>query len=411
MTDTSDEHSNKHASGGNDANLAADLVRQKLNAIYKKEPDAREEAEEIIDETKPLSKHQSYMKNLTESGMPLAEIQTAWHKYYEALPDNEKHEVWQEFYAQHKQKRTHAEPKEEASTKNDHDEQKAGGPVVGHVSTPEPKKAHPKFAHKNEPRTIGEIKEQLLAKANKHSQGRLSKKQHFQSILFGLGLGSVVVLLLLFSFFNERFIAPFITPSKQVSSTPIIIDSSTTAVDPTPKVIIPKINVEIPTVYDEPSVEEHAIQKALERGVVHYATTSQPGEKGNAVVFGHSSNNILNSGKYKFAFVLLNKLEVGDTFYLTKNSTRFAYRIYEKKIVKPTELGVLGATDKTATATLITCDPPGTSINRLIVIGEQISPDPNSNKASTAVAAGTQPAIIPSNAPSLWSRLTGWLRN
>src|SRR5690606_25561977 len=32
-----------------------------------------------------------------------AEIQAAWHKYYESLPDAEKHEVWQEFYNAHGQ--------------------------------------------------------------------------------------------------------------------------------------------------------------------------------------------------------------------------------------------------------------------------------------------------------------------
>ena len=217
-------------------------------------------------------------------------------------------------------------------------------------------------------------------------------------------MGSLVVLVLLFGFFNDRFIAPFITPSRSVSSTPILIDSNT-AVGPEPKVIIPKINVEIPVVYDEPSIQEDAIQAALERGVVHYATTPDPGQKGNAVIFGHSSNNLLNQGKYKFAFVLLNRLENGDTFYLNKDGVRYAYRIFEKKIVSPTEIGVLGTTSKPDTATLITCDPPGTSTNRLVVIGEQISPDPTANKASTATNSNNQTTIIPSNAPSLWQRI------
>ena len=220
-------------------------------------------------------------------------------------------------------------------------------------------------------------------------------------------MGCLVVLILLFSFFNERFIAPFITPSRQVSSTPII-DASTAAISSTPEIIIPKINVEIPTVYDVPTIQESAVELGLERGVVHYATTPDPGQKGNVVVFGHSSNNILNPGKYKFAFVLLSRLDTGDVFYLTKDGVRYAYQVYDKEIVKPNDVGVLNATNKPATATLITCDPPGTSINRLIVIGQQISPDPNSNGASTAVKTDTKPTILASNAPSLWSRITGW---
>src|SRR5690606_19356372 len=132
------------------------------------------------------------------------------------------------------------------------------------------------------------------------------------------------------------------------------------------KVIIPKINVEIPVIYDETSVAEADFQEALERGVVHYATTSQPGENGNTVIFGHSSNNIFNSGKYKFAFVLLNRLEPGDTFMLHKDGVRYVYKVFDKKIVSPTDFSVLNPVEgKTATASLITCDPPGTTLNRL----------------------------------------------
>ena len=149
-------------------------------------------------------------------------------------------------------------------------------------------------------------------------------------------------------------------------------------------------------------------QKALESGVVHYATTPNPGEKGNAVIFGHSSNNIFNKGKYKFAFVLLSRLEPGDLFYINKDSKRYAYRVYKKDIVKPTQVSVLGATDKVATVTLITCDPPGTSLNRLVVVGEQISPDPSVNTTSTASKPEHQPVLLPSNSPSLWQRLVGW---
>ena len=214
------------------------------------------------------------------------------------------------------------------------------------------------------------------------------------------------MLVIMFGFFNERFIAPFITPSRTVSNTPIIADSSG-PISAEPKIIIPKINVEIPVVYNQPSVEEKAIQSSLENGVVHYADTALPGDNGNAVIVGHSSNNIFNKGKYKFAFVLLSRLEVDDTFTLQKDGKRYTYKVYDRRIVKPTETGVLGLQTKAATVTLITCDPPGTSINRLVVIGEQISPDPvaNASSSATATIASTKSAEIPGNAPSLWSRI------
>ncbi len=411
------------------ASAAADLVRQKISAIYeqidrpadtnKPEPRATGQfsGQQI---SQPASKHQAYMQQLTDAGMSLAEIQAAWHKYYQDLNDTEKHQVWQEFYANQKNTGSLVSSSEVSANPN--------------LIIPQPKKDQPRVilepsldykqpdntAHTTKSnksakdrKTISQLKKQLVDKAERRVRTKASKKEHFQSALFGVGLGSLVMLIMLFSFFNERFIAPFITPSRSVTSTPIIADS-TAAVDATPKVIIPKINVEIPTVYDMPSIEESVIEQGLERGVVHYPTTPSPGEQGNAVVFGHSSNNILNKGQYKFAFVLLNKLETGDTFYLTKNKVRYSYRVYEKKIVKPTEVGVLDKTEKPATATLITCDPPGTSLNRLVVIGEQVSPDPAVNKTSTAVKSGAngnqQPSIIPSNAPSLWSRIVSIFR-
>ncbi len=411
MTDSSSTNS-KGSRDNNDA--AVDLIRSKVGNLYADEPNAKEEAQEVRTLDKPLSKHQAYMQKISESGMSLADIQTAWHRYYVGLPDAEKHDVWKEFYAEHDKKDSKNQESPEPPKKQ---ESVKPQPEVPHqdMRLPSSEKAtvhhmgaQPAAKHRGSgPKTVREVKEQLISKASLNASGKLKARQHFQSLLFGVGMGMVVVIFLLFGFFNDRFIAPFITPSKNVSSTPIIIDGAT-AVDGASKIIIPKINVEIPVVYDEPSVEEHAVQNALERGVVHYATTPSPGQKGNSVIFGHSSNNILNKGKYKFAFVLLNRLEVGDTFYLNKDGVRYVYKIYEKKIVNPSELGVLGSTDKVATSTLITCDPPGTTRNRLVVIGEQISPSPDGNANSTATAADAQATVLPSNAPSLWDRVRNW---
>jgi sortase A len=383
-------------------NPAVNLIRDKIDHLYADEPSAKEELVEAEAAGKHRSKHQKFMHELSNSGKSLAEIQTAWHKYYQELPDKEKHEVWQEFYSEHsrvdqeiKQAKVHpqqqtAPPQQEAPKEAARLTHQAKKPVVPDL------------------RTVTDVKNQIIRKVNSHAK---SKNPHLQSVIFGLGVGALAVLIMLFGFFNERLIAPLVKPSKTVSSTSIISDPGTGASSKEPKIIIPKINVEIPVVYDNSSIAEADMQRALERGVVHYATTSNPGEKGNAVIFGHSSNNILNSGKYKFAFVLLNRMQTGDTFMLEKNGQRYIYKIFDKKVVPPTDLSVLdNISGKAATATLITCDPPGTALNRLVVVGEQISPSPTKNVASTAPQQTATPEaeILPSNSPSLWSRLTGW---
>ncbi len=392
----SDNHSNQSQQNQTE-DPAVNLIRSKINAIYGDEPSAKAEIKEVAQETGKLSKHQQYMKELTDSGKSMAEIQTAWHEYYQNLNDKEKHEVWQEFYKAHEKKAVHKpEPSPE--------------PTAQHPPTTTHTYHEPKPTQKRAPKkSLQATKSHIRRTVKNRRKATATAKQNFKSLLFGLGLGAAVMVILLFSFFNERFITPFITPSRNVSSTPIIINPDSTAVGPETKVIIPKINVEVPVVYNVNSIQEKDIQTALENGVVHYATTPNPGEEGNGVIVGHSSNNLFNRGKYKFAFVLLNKLEEGDTFSLTKNGKRYVYRIYEKRIVSPTDVSVLGKTDKPATVTLITCDPPGTSINRLIVVGEQITPDPATNVASTARTANARPAIVPGNAPSLWSRLMEWL--
>ncbi len=372
-----------------DNNSAADLIRQKLNQVYAEEPSAKAELQDV-NTPRHHSKHQHFMVQLSQSGRSLAEIQTAWHNYYLALPDVEKHHVWNEFYKDHASRSRQGTPV-------------ATPKIVSHP----PVKSHNSKSSK--PKTVTDIKKHLLSQVR--GKSGQNKSSHIKSLLFGLSTGLLVVVILLFGFFNERFLAPFITPSKTVSSTPIILDPNSSSAGPEAKIIIPKINVEIPVIYDQPSVAENDVQKALEHGVLHYATTSNPGELGHGAIFGHSSNNILNKGDYKFAFVLLSRLESGDTFVLQKDSKRYVYRVFDKKVVSPNEVSIL-TTDysKPATFSLITCDPPGTSLRRLVVTGEQITPDPNSNVASTATTANA-PAILPSNSPTLWSRLTEWLTN
>jgi sortase A len=362
---------------------AIDLIRAKLDALYSHEPNAHKELEEAA-VAKHRSKHQRFIYELSTSGKSLADIQIEWHKYYQSLPDNEKHRVWQEFY-------------------NEYNVRKSADVPL----RPEPKVVESQHPHHEQ--TARDLHQKITRQVRRQSSEESKHKQHLRSLMFGLTSGLVTVLILLFGFFNERFIAPFISPSRSVSNTPIILDDSA-KVSKEPKVIIPKINVEIPVVYDEKSTRESDVQKALERGVLHYSTTANPGEKGNAVIFGHSSNNIFNSGKYKFAFVLLKELKEGDTFMLHRDGKRYVYKVFEKKIVNPTDTSVLNAhKGRAATATLITCDPPGTSLNRLVVVGEQISPNPGANAKSTAIQPTESTEVLPSNAPSLWSRFWSWI--
>lgn len=432
-----------------DREAAANLIRQKLAAIYNNEPSAAEEIKEVEQTTTPLSKHQQFMQALQTSGRSLAEIQNAWHDYYMALPDEEKHEVWREFYAANNvnspfrpyekpavatytapasvsvpvggqtinpmsQDATVYQRQSQASWPSQPEQPKEQEDSKPHVIAADFSPASPSEEEKpaesspSKP-SVTDIKNKIRSAVS--ANGKLTAKSNFQSLGFGLATGAIVVFIFLFGFFNEVFITPFIQPPRQASETPVIVDTAAAPASSTPEVIIPKINVEIPVDYSETSTSEAAIETDLNSGVVHYPTTVMPGQTGNAAFFGHSSNNIFNPGKYKFAFVLLHKLTEGDTFYLTYHGKTYAYEVISHQIVSPTDIGVLGPVpDQTATATLITCDPPGTSINRLVVVGKQVSPDPSGNVApaspsAPSIADNTPSTKLPGNGPTLWSRM------
>ncbi len=402
------EDSEEPSSGG-EAEPALNLIRQKVASLYQGEPPVRQEETEI-EQLGAQSKHQKYIEQLMESGKSIAEIQTAWHSYYQSLDDTNKRQVWQEFYANHQRGSTYFAKTAPASGLLKKTEPEAPKPSRLQLRPTEAITGNFKAdsSDKPEPATMTTLKKYLLDTII--ARGKLSKKHHLKSLLFGVGMGVLVIFILMFGFFNERFIAPFITPSKNISNTSIIIDpSADNTVSADPLVIIPKINVEIPVVYDVTSIEPSAMSEGLMRGVLHYPLSPVPGQNGNVVVVGHSSNNIFNKGKYKFAFVLLSRLEEGDTFMLHYNGKRYIYRVYAKKIVSPSDVSVLGPTDRTATATLITCDPPGTAMNRLVVLGEQISPTTESNAVATTTTPAEQPQIVPGNAESLFHRLFSWI--
>lgn len=392
------------------AKSAVELIRSKVARAYSKEPDATQELAEVKDQ-RTLSKHQRYMQELSASGKSLAEIQTEWHHYYTTLTDTEKHEVWQEFYDANQH--TPYQKLFQKQYKVDSRQQTADG--SGEVAPPpEPTPsgvvvADHTPAGEPDPAAARKLKAKVAKTVS--GGGKLTVKHHLQSLGFGLLSGFIVLVVLLFTFFNEYIIAPFIQPSRTVSNSPIILSDTTANLNAPPSVTIPKINVQIPLDFNVQTTDENAIESGLKTGVVHYANTAMPGQDGNAAYFGHSAVNIFNNGeKYGFAFTLLHDLTTGDVFYITYSGKTYAYQVFDREIVPPSDVGVIfDSKGKPATATLITCDPPGVSTNRLVVWGEQISPSPSTNTPASTNTNVAAPAELASNGPSLWSKFVNWI--
>lgn len=228
-------------------------------------------------------------------------------------------------------------------------------------------------------------------------------RRHVRSLAVGL----TVTLVALFIQFNPLVVGAikqYLGPSSSASLPSIIEPSSSDSVNKSPTIIIPKVGLKVPVVYDEPSAYNDKVQEALKRGVIRYWETASPGESGNVVILGHSSNNLLNPGDYKYAFVNLKRLLPDDIIYLDFEGARYAYKVTEKSVLPPTDLTYIKPTD-VPSVTLVTCDPPGTDTNRLYIRALQISPDPAKNKAVERGATTNEVEEIPSSAPSFWSRI------
>ncbi len=136
-------------------------------------------------------------------------------------------------------------------------------------------------------------------------------------------------------------------------------------------IVIEKIDVNSPIVAEVNSWNYKEYIAALSKGVAHAKGTGFPGEtnkpNNNVFLFAHSAINPIQAKRYNSVFYLLRKLEIGDrvvTFYKGK---RFDYIVTDKRIVEATDVRYLTDVSKEPILTLQTCDPPGSSLRRMIV--------------------------------------------
>ncbi len=106
----------------------------------------------------------------------------------------------------------------------------------------------------------------------------------------------------------------------------------------------------------------------LSKSLIHYGGTGIPGELGNAVVFGHSTLvQLFNPKDYKTIFSTLPTLKVGDDVLVHYDGITYRYIVNDITITQPNDFTPLEQRFDDSYITLITCVPPGTYFQRLIV--------------------------------------------
>ena len=142
------------------------------------------------------------------------------------------------------------------------------------------------------------------------------------------------------------------------------------------RIVIERIGKDIPLVsvpnHQNWNQLEEFIQKGLQDGAVVHPISREPGTFGNFFVTGHSSYYAWDPGRYKETFALLHEVKAGDIVTVYWEGQEYRYKLYDKRIIEPTETSVLNQPNNHSIITLMTCTPIGSNKQRLILVGELI---------------------------------------
>ena len=126
-------------------------------------------------------------------------------------------------------------------------------------------------------------------------------------------------------------------------------------------IMIPAINIDLPIYHGTTGA-------AMEKGAGHMEGTSLPvgGVGTHAVISAHSG---MASAKL---FTDLDKLKLGDMFFITVCNQKLAYEVDNIAVVEPTDIDLIRIDTQQDYVTLLTCTPYGVNTHRLLVRGHRV---------------------------------------
>ncbi len=102
-----------------------------------------------------------------------------------------------------------------------------------------------------------------------------------------------------------------------------------------------------------------------------YPGSALPGEQGNVFISGHSVlPKFYDPDNYKTIFSTIHNLEQGDKIIAEVEGVEYTYVIKSKRIVDPKDVSVIKPPAEGRYLSLLTCNPPGTVLKRLIILAE-----------------------------------------
>lgn len=261
---------------------------------------------------------------------------------------------------------------------------------------------------------ISSLRERVQKRASKEAT-----KVHRHKKFIPIIAGATAVLLILFLQYNRMIFAPimaYISPGNTSDTGITEIDPTITkAVGPDNRLMIPKLNVDVP-VHFGISNDTNTVNAAMENGVAQFAipgASALPGQIGNLVITGHSAGDIYSNNQYKFIFSGLERLGNGDLIYIDYAGVRYTYSVVKMETVEPDNVSALVYETTKPMLTLITCTPLGTSRYRLLVTAEQINPVPSGAVQTDEIVddntENQDSEMMPQNEPTFFERIWNWL--
>lgn len=132
-------------------------------------------------------------------------------------------------------------------------------------------------------------------------------------------------------------------------------------------IYIPKIDAKSNVIANVDSADKKEYLEALKKGIAHAKGTYFPGQGKTVYLFSHSTDSPLNFASYNAVFYLLRKLEAGDKIFLYFSDKRYEYVVEEKLVTAADDTSWLNEGNEERLI-LQTCDPPGTTWKRLIIV-------------------------------------------
>jgi len=137
-------------------------------------------------------------------------------------------------------------------------------------------------------------------------------------------------------------------------------------------VVIPKIKASSNVLANVDTTNKDEYLPALKKGVAHAKGTYFPGQGKRIFLFSHSTDSPLNFARYNAVFFLLRKLEKGDKVVVFFSDKKYEYQVVDKVVVSSKDTSWLSSETESEELILMTCDPPGTTWNRLLIIAKPL---------------------------------------